>query len=249
MSNVSIATNESYKHVAVARGKMKPERVFVVRSGPRKAWIAPAANALSTEKLVGYVGVMGAQEGLDLLLEAAARLVFEKKRTDIHFVLIGDGSARKDLEAQAAAMNLAEYVRFTGRVSDDELKDLLGRSTVLVNPDRPSELNDKSTMNKIVEYMAMAKPIVQFECTEGRFSAQDASLYAKAGDIGDFAEKIEQLLDDPKLAAEMGARGRKRFENDLCWEHQEPKLLAAYATALGREAAPAPSALASSTTA
>jgi len=249
MSNVSIATNESYKHVAVARGKMKPERVFVVRSGPRKAWIAPAANASSTEKLVGYVGVMGAQEGLDLLLEAAARLVFEKKRTDIHFVLIGDGSARKDLEAQAAAMNLAEYVRFTGRVSDDELKDLLGRSTVLVNPDRPSELNDKSTMNKIVEYMAMAKPIVQFECTEGRFSAQDASLYAKAGDIGDFAEKIEQLLDDPKLAAEMGARGRKRFENDLCWEHQEPKLLAAYATALGREAAPAPSALASSTTA
>lgn len=249
MSDVSIATNESYMRVAITRGKMKPERVFVVRSAPRQAWIPPAASAPRSEKLVGYVGVMGAQEGLDLLLEAAAKLVFEKNRTDIRFVLIGDGSARRDLEAQAADMKLSDYVRFTGRVSDDELKDLLGRATVLVNPDRPSELNDKSTMNKIVEYMAMAKPIVQFECTEGRFSAQDASLYAQAGDVADFANKIELLLDDPELAARMGAAGRKRFESDLCWEHQEPKLLAAYATALGRDSVREPAVLASNTNA
>jgi glycosyltransferase involved in cell wall biosynthesis len=248
MSNVSIATNESYKRVAVSRGKMKPENVYVVRSAPRRAWIDRAANPDSAEKLVGYVGVMGAQEGLDLLLEAAHHIVYTKKRDDVRFVLVGDGSARRDLEAQAAALNLSDHVRFTGRVSDAELKDWLGRSTVLVNPDRPSELNDKSTMNKIVEYMAMAKPIVQFECTEGRFSAQDASLYAKPNDVQDFAAKIEQLLDDPTLAKQLGEYGRERFESELCWEHQEPKLLAAYAAALGR--APArDAALASNTSA
>lgn len=248
MSNVSIATNESYKRVAVSRGKMKPENVYVVRSGPRRAWIDRAATSDSAEKLVGYVGVMGAQEGLDLLLEAAHHLVYIMKRDDVRFVLVGDGSARRDLEAQAAALSLSDHVRFTGRVSDAELKDWLGRSAVLVNPDRPSELNDKSTMNKIVEYMAMAKPIVQFECTEGRFSAQDASLYAKPNDVQDFAAKIAQLLDDPALARQLGEYGRARFESDLCWEHQEPKLLAAYAAALGR--APArDAAFASSTSA
>lgn len=236
LADVSIATNDSYKKVAIERGKMAPERVFVVRSGPRRDWIAPAA-AEAPSRIVGYVGVMGDQEGIDLLLLAAAQLVFTMGRSDIRFVLVGDGGARQDLERQAAELGLADYVRFTGRVSDQELKHLLSRADVLVNPDRPSELNDKSTMNKIVEYMAMAKPMVQFDCTEGRFSAQDSALYAKPGDYVDFALKIAALLDDESERRRMGEAGRKRFEAELCWERQEPKLLKAYATALGREPA------------
>lgn len=235
LANVSIATNESYKRVAIERGKMKPERVFVVRSGPRRDWIDRAAQAPADgAKQIGYVGVMGDQEGIDLLLLAARHLVHDMGRADLRFVLVGDGPARQDLQRQAEELGLGAHVRFTGRVSDAELKGALDRSAVLVNPDRPSELNDKSTMNKIVEYMAMAKPIVQFECTEGRFSAQESSLYAKAGDHVDFAQKIADLLDDPGLRQRMGEAGRERFEKVLCWEHQEPILLAAYAAALAR---------------
>lgn len=235
LANVSIATNESYKRVAIERGKMKPEDVFVVRSGPRRDWISRAGSAPEGgAQQIGYVGVMGDQEGIDLLLLAAKHLIQDMGRSDLRFVLVGDGSARADLERLSHELGIGANVRFTGRVSDDELKRALAESAVLVNPDRPSELNDKSTMNKIVEYMAMAKPIVQFECTEGRFSAQEASLYAKAGDPKDFAEKIAFLLDDPELRRLMGEAGRARFENTLCWEHQEPVLLTAYSRALDR---------------
>lgn len=214
---------------------MDAERVFVVRSGPRRDWISRAGAAPETGvQQIGYVGVMGDQEGIDLLLLAAKHLVHTLNRKDLRFVLVGDGSARQDLERQAEELGLSAHVRFTGRVSDEELKRALDESAVLVNPDRPSELNDKSTMNKIVEYMAMAKPIVQFDCTEGKFSAQDASLYAKPGDPVDFAENIAALLDDPALRQRMGEAGRRRFEDVLCWEHQQPILLTAYATALGR---------------
>ena len=146
---------------------------------------------------------------------------------------------RSRLEAQVAREGLGDYVRFTGRIGDSELIEALSSADVLVNPDRPSELNDKSTMNKIVEYMAMAKPIVQFEMTEGRFSAMDASLYARNDDVGDFAGRILELIDDPERRAAMGASGRARFEATLCWEHQKPVLLEAYAQVLGRKAAPA----------
>ena len=235
LADVSIATNESYRRVAIERGKMKAGRVFVVRSGPRRDWIKRAGAAPAEGvRQIGYVGVMGDQEGIDLLLLAAKHLVHTMGRNDLRFVLVGDGSARQDLERQAQELGLGAHVRFAGRVSDEELKRALDESAVLVNPDRPSELNDKSTMNKIVEYMAMAKPVVQFDCTEGKFSAQDASLYAKPGDPIDFAEKIAAQLDDPALRQRMGEAGRRRFEQMLCWEHQEPILLEAYRTALSR---------------
>jgi glycosyltransferase involved in cell wall biosynthesis len=237
VSDVTIATNESYKSVAVTRGGMKPRRVFVVRSGPeRRLWSPSAGNPEwknGRKHLIGYVGVMGEQEGIDLLIEAARKLVHERGRDDVQFVLVGDGTERKALEALVVEQGLADHVRFTGRVPDATLLEVLNTADVLVNPDRPGELNDKSTMNKIVEYMALAKPVVQFEMTEGRFSAQGASLYARPGDVDDFADRIVQLLDDPALRARMGAEGRKRFEDVLCWEHQRPTLLAAYAKALG----------------
>ncbi len=244
-ADVSIATNESYKAVAVSRGRMEPDDVFVVRSGPERARWSPEAGDPAwrngRKHLVGYVGVMGEQEGLDLLIEAARIIVKDRGRKDVQFVLIGDGTERAKLEALVAREGLAEHVRFTGRIGDTELKSALNASDVLVNPDRPGELNDKSTMNKIVEYMALAKPVLQFEMKEGRFSAGAASLYARSGDVADFADKIMRLLDDPTMRESMGRFGRQRFEQVLCWEHQRPTLLAAYARALGRKAVTAPS--------
>lgn len=239
-ADVSIATNESYKSVAGSRGSKKPQDVFVVRSGPEKQRWAPAPRAAhwlnGGAHLVGYVGVMGAQEGLDLLIEAADVIVRQRGRKDVQFVLVGDGTERPALEAMVEQLGLKSNIRFTGRIGDEALIEALSSADVLVNPDRPSELNDKSTMNKIVEYMALAKPIVQFDMTEGRFSAGEASLYARGGDVVDFADRILELIDDPARRAEMGAIGRARFEDALCWEHQRPALLAAYARALGPRA-------------
>jgi glycosyltransferase involved in cell wall biosynthesis len=120
--------------------------------------------------------------------------------------------------------------RFTGRVDDATLFSVLSTADVCVNPDRPNAMNDKSTMNKIMEYMALGKPIVQFDLAEGRYSAQDASLYAR--DVADFGDKIVALLDDPELRGAMGAFGRKRVVEELAWPHEIPKLLAAYEMAL-----------------
>jgi glycosyltransferase involved in cell wall biosynthesis len=239
-ADVSIATNESYKAVAMGRGRMAAEDVFVVRSGPERLTWNPQPGVDSwrsgRKHLVGYLGVMGEQEGIDLLIEAIGLIVNRHGRSDVQFVLIGDGTERPSLEAQVEREGLSDYVRFTGRIGDTELIEALSTADVLVNPDRPSELNDKSTMNKIVEYMAMAKPIIQFEMKEGRFSAQDGSLYARAGDVADFADRIIELLDDPERRLAMGVSGRARFENALCWEHQRSTLLAAYARARGGKA-------------
>ena len=129
---------------------------------------------------------------------------------------------------------VADYVTFTGRVPDEKLLDMLNTADVCVNPDIANEMNDKSTMNKIMEYMALGKPIVQFDLKEGRFSAQDASVYARRNDVEDFAEKILYLLDRPEERAQMGEYGKKRIENVLEWRHEEPKLLAAYRALFAR---------------
>jgi glycosyltransferase involved in cell wall biosynthesis len=128
----------------------------------------------------------------------------------------------------AIQLGVAEYVTFTGRVADAELLDMLNTADVCVNPDVANEMNDKSTMNKIMEYMALGKPIVQFDLTEGRFSAQQASLYALRNDTRDMAHKIVELLDDPARRQTMGEFGRQRVQNELEWRFEVPKLLAAY---------------------
>ena len=232
-ADVSIATNESYRQVAIERGRMPPERVFVVRSGPslERLKIKPADERLRRGRrfLVGYVGVMGRQEGIDLLLRAAAAIVFELGRRDVHFGLVGGGTSLEEMKGLAARLGIADYVTFTGRVPDRELLAVLNTADVCVNPDIANELNDKSTMNKIMEYMALGKPIVQFDLTEGRRSAREASLYAKRNDVADFAAKIVELLDDPERRAAMGQAGRRRVENELEWRHEAPRLLDAYA--------------------
>jgi len=235
-ATVSIATNQSYRKIAIERGGMDPDDVFVVRSGPDLSKLVPVEPVASWRNgrrfLVGYVGVMGDQEGIDLLIESIEKIVRVQGREDIQFVLVGGGPSLKPLQALAASRGLADFITFTGRAPDRDLMEVLSTADVCVNPDRVNAMNDKSTMNKIMEYMAFGKPIVQFEVTEGRFSAQDASLYAAANDTDDLAAKILQLIDDPALCAKMGAYGQTRVHAELGWERQIEPLLAAYQKAL-----------------
>jgi glycosyltransferase involved in cell wall biosynthesis len=231
-ADVSIATNESYRRIAIERGGMRPERVFVVRSGPslERMKVTPPDAALKCGRryLVGYVGVMGKQEGIEYLLQAVRHIVVGLGRNDVHFGLVGGGTSLSRLRKLAGDLEVAPYVTFTGRVPDDAMLAMLNTADVCVNPDVANEMNDKSTMNKIMEYMALGKPIVQFDLTEGRYSAQHASLYARPNDPIDLAEKIIDLLDDPARRAGMGQYGRRRVESELEWRHEIPKLIAAY---------------------
>jgi len=236
-ADVSIATNESYKRIAIERGNMTPDKVFVVRSGPKldRLEIIPPVEALKKGRkfMVGYVGVMGEQEGIDLLLRSVRHIVHDLGRKDIQFGLVGGGTSLEDMKAYAVELGVADYVAFTGRVPDRELLEMLNTADVCVNPDLANEMNDKSTMNKIMEYMALGKPIVQFDLTEGRFSAQDASLYARKNDYIDFADKIIELIEDKEFRTAMGRLGRQRVTNELEWRYEAPKLLAAYECLFG----------------
>jgi glycosyltransferase involved in cell wall biosynthesis len=171
---------------------------------------------------------MGQQEGIEYLLLAARHIVHVKQRKDVQFGLVGGGTSLAELTRYACELDIADHVTFTGRVPDADLLAMLNTADVCVNPDVANEMNDKSTMNKIMEYMALGKPIVQFDLAEGRFSAQRASLYANKNDAVDLADKIIALLDDPEMRLRMGQFGRNRVETELEWEFEVPKLLAAY---------------------
>jgi glycosyltransferase involved in cell wall biosynthesis len=231
-ANVSIATNESYRRIAIERGGLPPAKVFVVRSGPdlSRLKILPPDPTLKRGRrfLVGYVGVMGRQEGIDGLLRAARYIVHELRRSDVHFGLVGGGTELAAMQSLAKELKVDDYVTFTGRVPDAELLAMLNTADVCVNPDIANEMNDKSTMNKIMEYMALGKPVVQYDLIEGRVSAQDASLYAERNDPTDLARKVVALLDDEETRKRMGQIGLERVKTALAWEHEAPRLLAAY---------------------
>ncbi|MEM9451349.1 MAG: glycosyltransferase family 4 protein [Cyanobacteria bacterium P01_E01_bin.6] len=227
-----ISTNQSYRQVALERGKKDSSDVFVVRSGPDLSrFCATQKNDLyrrGRTYLVGYVGVMGEQEGIEYLLEAVRYLVHECDRYDTHFMLIGSGPVLDQLKLASRELGIEEYVEFTGRVSNEELLERLSSCDLCVNPDRKNKLNDYSTMNKIMEYMALGKPIVQFDLLEGKRSAAGASLYAEPNNSVDFADKLVELLASPERREAMASEGRNRMTQELEWRHQIPKLLAAY---------------------
>lgn len=231
-ASVSIATNESYAEIARNRGGMAAEDVFVVRSGPKVEKLELRTPKPELKKgarhLIGYVGVIGRQEGLDLLLDAAEHLIRGLGREDVHFGIVGGGPEQPQIVEDCARRGLAPWFTFTGRAEDDLLLDMLNTADVCVNPDRVTVMNDLSTMNKILEYMTLKKPIVQFEMKEGRASAGEASLYARKNDPVDFAEKIAWLLDRPEERARMGEIGRRRVLERFSWDHSAPSLLAAY---------------------
>ncbi|WP_431108143.1 glycosyltransferase family 4 protein [Winogradskyella poriferorum] len=229
-ANFSIATNESYKKIAVERGKMKSEKVQVVRSGPkleRLKLIDPVPELKKGKKyLIGYIGVIGEQEGLDLLLDSAKYIL--SKRNDVHFGIVGGGTHLDEIKELCKQMNLFEHFDFYGRVDDKTMLQVLNTADVCVNPDRPTAMNDLSTMNKIMEYMALKKPIVQYTLKEGRYSAKDASLYAKNTDPIDFAEKIIELLNNEEKRKKMGEYGYNRVLSELSWEHENKNLIHIY---------------------
>jgi len=232
VADVSIATNESYRQIAITRGGMPPDRVFTVRSGPdlNRVRERPIEERWRNQRphMAAYVGVIGEQEGIDLLLQAIAHVVRKRARTDLQMVIVGSGPQLATVRAFSERLGLTDYVTFTGRVDDDTLMTILSTADICVNPDRPNPMNDKSTMNKVMEYMALGKPVVQFDLAEGRVSAQESSLYARNTDVADFGDKILELMDDPERRAAMGAAGRRRVLNELSWSHEAPKLLGAY---------------------
>jgi len=233
-ADVSIATNDSYRQVAIERGGMPPDRVFVVRSAPdlRKVELEPPRDDLRQGRkyLVLYLGTMGAQEGVDLFLEAAARIACV--RSDVGFVIIGEGSEVPRLKSMTADLGLTDVVRFTGRIPDADLARYLCTADVSVAPDPKNPMNDKSTMNKVLQYMAYGRPVVLFDLTEGHRAAGDAALYARPNDPADFAAKILQLLESDPLRRELGQRGRRRIEEELNWDREKISLLDAYRAAL-----------------
>lgn len=235
-ANYSIATNESYKAIAIGRGKMPADKVMVVRSGPKLERLKLGTGDPTTKKgrtyLVGYLGTISDQEGIDLLLLSIQRIV--AKRQDVHFAIVGGGTGQEEMETLSVQMGLAAYVDFYGRVADNIMLNVLNAADVCVNPDKPTEMNNLSTMNKIMEYMALKKPIVQFDLKEGRFSAGEASLYVSDSDTNDFADKIEYLLDNPDVRSRMGNFGYDRVVNKLSWNYERVKLLKFYNRVLER---------------
>jgi len=235
-SDLVISTNESYKKIAMGRGGKRSEEIFVVRNGPD---IERMPETLPDPKLregfrylVGYVGVLGQQEGIDNLLQAVDHIVRERKRTDIKFIIVGSGPHLKSLIKQSRDLGLETYVQFTGYVPDRVLHAVLASSDVCVNPEFGNEFTDKSTMIKIMEYMMFAKPIVQFHTTEGEVSAGESAVYIRENSVPRFAAAILDLLDDPEQRAKMGAWGRRRIDERLGWARQKQQLADAYRTIL-----------------
>ncbi len=237
-ADMVIATNDSYRQLALTRGRKRDEDVVVVRSAPDLERFQRLEDRRRVRRgrpfCVGYVGVMGPQEGLDHLLRAIHIIVQDHERHDIIFMLIGDGPSRPSLEELARELGVAEYLEFTGRVRDEELIRRISACDVCVNPDPRNPFNDASTMNKILEYMSLGVPVVQFDLTEGRRSAGAASVYAAPNDERDLALKLLETLDDAAARERMAREGMNRMKEELEWRHQAPKLLAAYERLRGR---------------
>jgi glycosyltransferase involved in cell wall biosynthesis len=234
-ASVVISTNESYKKIAVERGGMSPDKVFVVRNGPPLSYqpVPPDPQLCKRAKhLIGYIGTIGPQDGLDYWIRAIHEMVHKLDRRDFLAVVIGDGDALADVRQLARELNVEQYVLFTGRLNELESRKHLSAVTLCVQPDPFSPLNDKSTMNKLMEYMALGKPTVAFDLTETRYSAQDAAVYVKPNDVSEFARSVVALLDDPAECARLGALGQMRVQRLLAWEYSVPVLLDAYSRGL-----------------
>jgi glycosyltransferase involved in cell wall biosynthesis len=236
IADVVLSPNESYRSVALDRGKKAAEDVFVVRMAPDpsrfRAGEPEPAFKRGKPYLLGYAGMIGPQDGVDHALRALRLLA--GRRDDWYAIFAGSGDAADDARLLASELSLDERVEFVGFVDDDRLIAILGTADVCLAPEPKNALNDSSTMIKVVEYMGLGRPIVAFDLRETRFSAGVAALYATPNDEADFASCVEQLLDDPALRRRMGEAGRLRVTNELSWERSEESLAAAYARALGK---------------
>ena len=231
-ADVVITTNESHKRIAQERGDVAAEDIFIVRSGPDldrfKLYDPDDAWRKDKRFLLTYLGEMCKQDGVDLLVRVVKRLRDDLGRGDFHAVFVGGGPEQPMIKAYADEIGVADCCTFTGRVSDEDLCRILSSADVAVDPDPKSDWSDKSTMNKIMEYMFFGLPIVAFDLTEHRVSAQDAAVYAEPNSEAAMADAIVALLDDPERRAAMAAFGAERVREKLVWQHSVPPLLAAY---------------------
>lgn len=242
-ADVSIATNETFRDIAIERGGMSPDRVLIVRSIPdlsRFRRTEPnAALRKGRKHVVGYVGIMGAQDGVDLLIEAMSELVNKKGRRDVQCVIVGSGTELPNLERLAKAEGVEDYVTFTGFQSGQPLMAALSTFDIGVIPDPKNTYNDKISMNKVFEYMSLGIPFVQFDLMEGRKIAGDAALYAADNCSSDLARQMSRILDDKALSETLAAEGQARAKALLRWETERSRLLAAYDIALSPVRKPA----------
>jgi glycosyltransferase involved in cell wall biosynthesis len=227
-----ISTNDSYREIAVGRDRVDPRCATVVRTGPDLTRLRRTAENASlrgsARYLAAYIGVMGPQDGVDLVLELADDVVHRLGRRDIHFTLIGSGDCFDDLVALNRHLGLTDFVTFTGRIPDAEVSAILSTADVGISPDPKNPLNDLSTMNKTMEYMAFALPVVAFDLRETHISAGDAAVYAIPNDVSEMAQLLCELLDDEPRRLSMGAAGRVRIEQELSWDHQAPRYVGVY---------------------
>ena len=226
-----VSTNESYRETAMRRGKVDPENVTVVRTGPDPERLRRGSPEPKWRKgkpyLCAYLGVMGPQDGVDLALRAAAEII-ERGRDDIQFVFVGGGDCYDDLVDLAEELGIRNAVTFTGRVPDEIVFEVLSTADVGLSPDPLNPLNDVSTMNKTMEYMSFAVPVVAFDLKETRVSAGEAAVYVQPNEVPEYARAITDLLDDPEKRERMGRAGRERVENELAWRHQAPRFVGVY---------------------
>jgi glycosyltransferase involved in cell wall biosynthesis len=227
-----ISTNDSYRQVAVARSGKSPADVTVVRTGPdpqllRRGQAHPELRR-GRRFLAAYLGVMGPQDGVDNVVRAADIVVHKLGRDDIAFTLIGSGDCYDELVALRDQLGLAGHVEFTGRAPDDLVTRILSTADIGLSPDPKNPLNDLSTMNKSMEYMAFKLPVVAFDLRETRVSAGDAAVYVKPNVVQLYAEAIVELMDDEAKRSRMGRLGRARVEQELAWSHQQDAYLGVY---------------------
>jgi glycosyltransferase involved in cell wall biosynthesis len=232
LADVVLATNESFRRLAIERGGVDPERVFVVRNAPDPSELRPGEHDPTLKRgrrfLLTYMGLMDSQDGVDLAVEALGRL--RSRRDDWHALFVGAGEEGAALERRAAELGLGGVVEFTGWVDDRErVRQILDTSDVCLSPEPKNPLNDASTLIKVAEYMSLAKPTVAFDLVETRFTAGKSAAYAVPNEPESFAAEIDRLLDDPVRRARMGAVGRARVIRGLSWQHSRAALLDAYA--------------------
>jgi glycosyltransferase involved in cell wall biosynthesis len=231
-----IANNPEFARIAVERGGKRGADVAVVRSGPdlRRMHPIPVRRDYRRGRrhLAAYVGIMGSQDGVDLLLRAVHHLVDVCRCDDVHFLLIGAGPEFESLQALATELGIAGHVTFTGYLGGDDLLEALSAADLGICPDPKNEMNDKLTMNKILEYMSCGLPVVMFDLAEGRRLAGDCAVYASGNDPRRLAERIAELLDCPERRRGMGESGRERVRL-FSWEHEQKELLRTYAALCG----------------
>jgi glycosyltransferase involved in cell wall biosynthesis len=236
VADVSIATNETFKDLAVQRGGMDPSRVFVVRSIPdvsrfrRSEPMKDLKNGRDT--LLGYVGIMGAQDGIDLLVEAMEDLVHRRGRRDVQCAIVGSGTELDRLKAMTADKHLCDFITFTGFLQGSDLMRALSTFDIGVIPDPKNSYNDKISMNKVFEYMSLGIPFVGFDLAETRKLAGGAALYAEGNDPVALSGALERLLDEDGLRQALAEEGRARAKALLRWEDERERLLKAFDLAI-----------------